>query len=376
MANVAPPGLATFTYPASVLINAVPTVVQLPAATYRLFTYDAGTSTPRTTWSDAGETSANTNPITLNANGQAQIFYRGNYRLELRQPVALGGAVIWTVDNFNVPDPTAATSTVFANGSAATPSVRFAQAVSSGLFSPAANAVAMSIGGAEVQRWTGGNVAIGGTVPLAKQHVFGTGRFDGALTVSTGGVTIAAGGYTVTGNSSVAGNLTVTAGLFTSRGFVDNATAAAWNIDASGRLLNNGTAQPAFAAYRASSQQNSGTTLIFNTEQFDQGSNYNNATGIFTAPLAGVYVFSASAEFTNSTGGNVGMQLRIVGNTAGEVASQSALYATGTTFSVSCSVVVRLAANETVQVTTNTALAALFVMTATTYTRFSGALLY
>lgn len=136
MANVAPPGLATFTYPASVLINGTPTVVQLPAAGYRLFTYDAATSTPRTTWSNAGESVANTNPIVLDANGQAQIFYRGNYRIELRQPVALGGGVIWTVDNFNVADTSATISGVFANGSAATPSVRFSQAPSSGLFSP------------------------------------------------------------------------------------------------------------------------------------------------------------------------------------------------------------------------------------------------
>ena len=229
MANVAPPGLATFVYPASVLVSGVPTIVMLPANAYRLFTYDAGTSTPRLTWSNSAESTPNANPIILDSNGQAQIFYRGNYRLELRQPVALGGAVIWSVDNFNVPDPTSSSSIQFANGSAASPSVRFAQATSSGLYSPAPNQVAMSISGVQAMLWAAGNVGIGGT-PTTKLDVFGTTRLQGATTITTGGLTVTTGGVTVatggvaistggltvsgggaavTGNFSVDGNLTV-----------------------------------------------------------------------------------------------------------------------------------------------------------------------
>jgi hypothetical protein len=188
MANVAPPGLATFVYPASVLVSGVPTIVMLPANAYRLFTYDAGTSTPRLTWSDAAESTPNANPIILDANGQAQIFYRGNYRLELRQPVALGGAVIWSVDNFNIPDPNASSSIQFAAGSAASPSVRFTGATTSGLYSPAANEVAMSISGVQAVLWSAGNMGIGGT-PTQKLDVFGTARIQGTTTITTGGLT-------------------------------------------------------------------------------------------------------------------------------------------------------------------------------------------
>lgn len=208
-ANVAPPGLTQ-----------IFTDNGEPAALYKLWTYDAGTSTPRETWSDSAESSSNTNPVELDANGRAQIYYRGSYKLVLTTP---DDAVVWTQDNFNVPDPTASVSTVFANGSAATPSVRFAQATSSGLFSPAANVVAMSINGAEMTRWSAGNFGIGGT-PTQKLDVFGSARIQGTLTITTGGITVtaggltitaggltvAAGGFAVTGNSTLTGNLAIT----------------------------------------------------------------------------------------------------------------------------------------------------------------------
>jgi len=326
MANVAPPGLATFTYPTSVLVNGVPTIVQLAAAGYRLFTYDAGTTNPRTTWSNAGETVANANPIILDANGQAQIFYRGNYKLELRAPVAIGGAVIWTVDNFNVPDPTASTSIQFANGTAATPAIRFAQATSSGLYSPAVNQVAMSISGVQAMLWAAGNVGIGGS-PTQKLDVYGTARIQGTLTVSTGGFSVAAGGATITaggltvsaggaaitGNSTVAGtfgvtgNTSVSGGTFTTRGFADNATAASWNIDSSGRLRNNGTTMPSFAAARTTNQTAAGT-LIFDSVSFGSGHNtgaYSTTTGLFTAPVDGDYLICAACYIYNNTAGGL-----------------------------------------------------------------------
>jgi hypothetical protein len=45
---------------------------------------------------------------------------------------------------------------------------------------------------------------------------------------------------------------------------------------------------------------NAATTVIFDAEDSDAGSNYNNATGIYTAPVAGIYTFTA--------------QLRVLGN--------------------------------------------------------------
>jgi len=373
MANVAPPGLATFVYPASVLVSGVPTIVMLPANAYRLFTYDAGTSTPRLTWSDSAETSANANPIILDANGQAQIFYRGNYRLELRQPVALGGAVIWSVDNFNVPDPNASASIQFANGSAASPSVRFAAATSSGLYSPAANQVAMSISGVQAMLWAAGNVGIGGS-PTTKLDVFGTTRLQGTTTVTTGGLTVTAGGLTVTaggitatgttsltGATTNTGAFTVTGGIFTSRGFVDNATAAAWNITSAGYLANNGNTQPGFAARRITSSQTTAGNVIFNdtafTGGFNVGTMYDTGTGVATVPAGGGgrYMVAAMCAVDNTSGGtgNPGMALRVNGS---DVLRATFAYSTGTGMTYVWNAVLSLAAGDTVTVRYDAAL--------------------
>lgn len=66
-------------------------------------------------------------------------------------------------------------------------------------------------------------------------------------------------------------------------------------IDSTGRLRN--TAQPSFTAYKSSSSTNAtgdGTTVtvICDTELADVGNNFNNSTGIFTAPITGNYLFT------------------------------------------------------------------------------------
>lgn len=67
-------------------------------------------------------------------------------------------------------------------------------------------------------------------------------------------------------------------------------------VDSSGRYIN--TSQPAFLAYKSATTNNvTGNntlyTVICNTEVYDQGSNYNNSTGTFTAPVTGRYHFCA-----------------------------------------------------------------------------------
>lgn len=68
----------------------------VPAVGYKLATFAAGTSTPQTTWSDALKVGANTNPIILDARGEAVIFWDGTYKVQLQDAT---GVVIWTVDN-------------------------------------------------------------------------------------------------------------------------------------------------------------------------------------------------------------------------------------------------------------------------------------
>ena len=78
----------------------------------------------------------------------------------------------------------------------------------------------------------------------------------------------------------------------------------AQTIDSTGRVLT--PARPAFRARIAGSGSATGTSgvLVFETEDFDIGGNYDTSNGRFTAPIAGIYWFAFNIiTATNSSGG-------------------------------------------------------------------------
>ena len=86
MATLLPDGKQSYT-----------TATGAPLVGGRLYTYDAGTSTPRPTYSDAAGLVPNTNPVILDARGEAVIFWSGAYKVVLRD--ATDVIVIPAVDN-------------------------------------------------------------------------------------------------------------------------------------------------------------------------------------------------------------------------------------------------------------------------------------
>lgn len=76
-----------------------------PLAGGKLYTYDAGTSTPRPTYQDAAGTTPNANPVIMDARGEALIFWSGAYKVTLKDA---SDATIWTVDNIVSTDAAAA----------------------------------------------------------------------------------------------------------------------------------------------------------------------------------------------------------------------------------------------------------------------------
>ena len=71
------------------------TATGAPLVGGKVFTYDSGTSTPRTTWSDANQTAPNANPVVLDGRGEASIYWNGSYKVVLTDAA---GVTIWTAD--------------------------------------------------------------------------------------------------------------------------------------------------------------------------------------------------------------------------------------------------------------------------------------
>lgn len=62
----------------------------------KVFSFIAGTSTPKATFTDSTAATPNANPTILDANGEADIWLVGNYKIELRDA---DDVVQWVVDN-------------------------------------------------------------------------------------------------------------------------------------------------------------------------------------------------------------------------------------------------------------------------------------
>jgi len=70
-----------------------------PLSGGKLYTYDAGTTTPKSTYTDKAGGSANANPVILDANGYADVWLdTGSYKFVLKNS---SDVTIWTKDNID-----------------------------------------------------------------------------------------------------------------------------------------------------------------------------------------------------------------------------------------------------------------------------------
>src|SRR6185312_129116 len=72
----------------------------LPLAFGKLFTYEAGTTTPQATYTDSTGSTPNTNPVILNARGEAQIWLDPTLNYKFLLTDSFGNQIPgWPVDN-------------------------------------------------------------------------------------------------------------------------------------------------------------------------------------------------------------------------------------------------------------------------------------
>lgn len=98
---------------------------------------------------------------------------------------------------------------------------------------------------------------------------------------------------------------------------------AQWRVDDSGRLVAPARTQPCFRAKVSATLAGAGTFTTYSTET-DDGSNFDAATGVFTAPIAGWYNFSANFNTTITTASVAYVGLYIYAG--GEIGRQTAIH--------------------------------------------------
>jgi len=129
-----------------------------------------------------------------------------------------------------------------------------------------------------------------------------------------------------------------------------------FTINSSG--YTNNANQPCFSAYLHTSVTNvtgDGTAyqIIFDTVLFDQASSYNSSTGVFTAPVAGIYAFNVAGLATGVLGTHNTLQFQIIPsspavNLQGSYINPYTVAANGGYCGVNTPFIVQLAASATV----------------------------
>lgn len=204
----------------------------------------------------------------------------------------------------------------FADGSASTPSITNDGDTNTGIFFPAADSIGFTEGGAEVARFdSSGNLGVGVNNPsaYAKFTSIGSAGANSIMTETaaflgggSNGLMVGTDGTNTligVGNSNTSLSLLARAGGVYSRALI---------VDSAGRVTT--PLQPFFYARKTTGGTiASGTIVEFNGVTTNIGSHYNSSTYRFTAPINGVYSFTAKVWLSKNGGSYADFSPRVNG---------------------------------------------------------------
>jgi hypothetical protein len=185
----------------------------IPLEGGKLYTYITGTTTNKATYSNAGLTIANSNPITLDARGEAEIYGTGTYKFVLKDSA---GTTIWTVDPVY-----AANSTQWVDLEGAADAFVLDDDGDTTISAPTDDQIDIEVSGADQVRIVDGKIypVTDDDIDIGDAtHEFKDGYFDGTLTTDA---------FVCSGASIIGGNETVTGNLFVTANVLETTTATA-----------------------------------------------------------------------------------------------------------------------------------------------------
>ena len=140
----------------------------------------------------------------------------------------------------------------------------------------------------------------------------------------------------------------------------------AMTIDSTGRVLT--PARVSFEAYRTSGDVSQGNIVVWNNTRHNIGGHYSTSTGKFTAPLAGVYLFTGQAFTDNTNNITLDLQVNAVSRFRYQDVTDSNGYRSGT-----FSYITLLSVSDEVSIYTTTS--AVHFNPSGLYSHFSGVLI-
>lgn len=158
-----------------------------PLAGGLLYSYAAGTTTPQATYTTRAGNVANSNPVVLDANGEAEVWVTPNisYKFVLKNSA---GVTQWTTDSVpSLPD-LSLVPLQLGDGTVSAPALSFINDPDCGLYRIGSETVGMAVTGVEVQRWSSDGIAVTGdaevtgTIPMTGTNPASTTAFENTLT--------------------------------------------------------------------------------------------------------------------------------------------------------------------------------------------------